>query len=103
VHFCVNYVLLSLTPGSKPDSARLESLESAGPAEFGGPGDLEKVDRKSQFTRFQLRVRLEVPEGTRETKAHKLLEKAEESCLITNSLKAPSQLVAEVFVKAVAA
>ena len=126
------------------ESNGLESIESAGPAEFGGPGDLwspetllvasvadcfilsfraiarasrmewislkcdvvgdlEKIERVTQFTRFQLRVSLEVPEGTRETKAHKLLEKAEKSCLITNSLKAPSHLEAEVLVKAVAA
>jgi len=66
-------------------------------------GDLDKVDRKSQFTRFQLQVRLEVPEGIREAKAQKLLEKAEASCLITNSLKAPSHLETDVRIKAVAA
>jgi organic hydroperoxide reductase OsmC/OhrA len=126
------------------DSPGLASLESAGPAEFGGPGDLwspetllvasvadcfiltfkaiarasgmewmslccdavgdlDKVERVTQFTGFQLKVRLEVPEGTRESKAQRLLEMAEKSCLITNSLKAPSHLETEILVKSVAA
>jgi organic hydroperoxide reductase OsmC/OhrA len=115
------------------ESPGLESLESAGPAEFGGPGDLwspetmlvasvadcfilsfkaiaraskfewlslscdvvgdlDKVERITQFVGFRLRVTLEVLEGTREDKALRLLEKAEKSCLITNSLKAESHL-----------
>ena len=66
-------------------------------------GDLDKVGRKTQFVKFQLRAKLEVPEGTREEKAQKLLEMAEKSCLITNSLKAPSHLETEILVKAIAA
>ena len=126
------------------ESPGLESLESAGPAEFGGPGDLwspetmlvasvadcfiltfkaiarasrmdwvslrcdavgilEKVDRVTQFTGFRIQATLEVPEGTHQEKALRLLEKAEKSCLITNSLKAESQLDAEVLVKDAAA
>lgn len=121
------------------DSPGLEALESAGPAEFGGPGDrwspetllvaavascfilsfraiaraskmdwislqcdvvgdLDKLERKTQFTAFRIRVRLEVPGGIREGKAERLLQKAEHSCLVTNSLKAPSTLDAEVVV-----
>lgn len=126
------------------ESPGLVSLESAGPAEFGGPGDLwspetmlvasvadcfiltfkaiarasklewlslrcdavgnlEKVDKVTQFTGFRIQATLEVPEGTREVKALRLLEKAEKSCLITNSLKAESHLDAEVLVKDAAA
>jgi len=118
-------------------SPGLENLQSAGPAEFGGPGDLwspetllvaavadcfvlsfraiaraskmdwislscdavgdlNRIDKVTQFTGFTLRVVLEVPEGTREEKAMRLLEKAERSCLITNSLIADSHLDAEV-------
>ena len=36
-------------------------------------------------------------------KIEKLLEKAEKSCLITNSMKAPSHLETEIRVKAIAA
>ena len=118
-------------------SPGLEDLQSAGPAEFGGPGDLwspetllvaavadcfvlsfraiaraskmdwislscdvvgdlNRIDKVTQFTGFTLRVVLEVPEGTIEEKAMRLLEKAERSCLITNSLIADSHLDAEV-------
>ncbi len=122
------------------ESPGLESLTTAGPAEFGGPGDLwspetllvaavadcfilsfraiaraskmewislscdavgdlDKIDKVTQFTGFRLRVRLEVPEGLREGKAERLLEKAEKHCLITNSMKAGSTLDYEVIVK----
>jgi peroxiredoxin-like protein len=55
-------------------------------------GILERVDRVTQFTRFNVSVTLDVPSGTAESKAHRLLEKAEQVCLITNSLKAESHL-----------
>ena len=124
-------------------SPGLESLESAGPAEFGGPGDrwspetllvaavvdcfilsfkaiarasrmewlslqcdavgnLEKVDKVTQFTGFRIQATLEVPAGTREDKALRLLEKAEKSCLITNSLKADSHLHAKILTREMA-
>ena len=124
-------------------SPGLESLESAGPAEFGGPGDLwspetflvasvadcfilafkaiaraskfewlslscdvvgdlDKVGRKTQFTGFKLRVTLEIPEGMREDKAQRLLEKVEKTCLITNSLKADSHLHAKILTREMA-
>ena len=122
------------------ESPGLESLTSAGPAEFGGPGDLwspetllvaavadcfilsfraiarasrmewlslscdavgdlDKVDKVTQFTGFRLKVRLEVPEGIREGKAESLLEKAEKHCLITNSMKCGSALDYEIIVR----
>ena len=118
-------------------SPGLQALESAGPAEFGGPGDLwspetllaasiadcyilsfravaraakfewlslscdvdavlEKVERVTQFTEFHQTVVLEVPAGTDEAKAMRLLEKAEHVCLITNSLTGTAHLDATV-------
>lgn len=115
----------------------LENIETAGPAEFGGPGDvwspetllvgavancfilsfraiarasrfewdalscavsgtLDKIDRVTQFTDFYLTVELAVPAGTDERKAHRLLEKAERSCLVTNSLTGDTHLDAKV-------
>ena len=112
-------------------------LESAPPAEFGGPGDqwspesllvaavadcfvlsfraiarasklewsslrcnvigtLDRVERKAQFTGFEVAAELVVPAGTDEAKAQRLLEKAEDACLITNSLIAESHLDATV-------
>ena len=118
-------------------SPGIPDLESAAPAEFGGPGDqwspetllvaavadcfilsfrsiarasklewntlqcdvdgiLDRVNKVTQFTGFDLRVVLEVPEGTDEAKAMRLLERAEKVCLITNSMIAESQLEARV-------
>ncbi|MFV8782528.1 OsmC family protein [Microbulbifer sp. SA54] len=118
----------------------VDSLLSAPPAQFGGPGDhwspedllvaavadcfiltfraiakfngldwtalecsatgtLDKDGRKTCFTAFEVSAKLEVPEGTDAEKAHKLLEKSEESCLVTNSLKAEVTLIAEVTIK----
>ena len=125
-------------------SPGIDDIESAAPAEFGGPGDqwspetllvaavadcfvlsfkaiarasrlewkaltcdvvgdLNRVDRVTQFTAFSIRAKLEVPEGTNESKALRLLEKADKSCLITNSLIADSHLEAEVRIAGLAA
>ena len=118
-------------------SPGLAALVSAGPAEFGGPGDLwspetllsaaisdcfilsfravaraaklewrnitcevdavlDKVERVTQFTEFHQTVVLEVPAGTDEAKAMRMLEKAEHVCLITNSLTGTAHLNASV-------
>jgi len=55
-------------------------------------GTLDRVERVTQFTGFRVRASLRVPAGTDETRAKRLLERAEQGCLITNSLKANSQL-----------
>jgi peroxiredoxin-like protein len=57
---------------------------------------LDKVDRVAQFTEFLVRASLRVPAGTDEAKANRLLARAEQSCLITNSLKGASHLEAEI-------
>jgi organic hydroperoxide reductase OsmC/OhrA len=118
----------------------LPDLETAGPPEFGGPGDvwspetllvgtiadcfvlsfraiartarldwnsltckaegtLEKIEKLTQFTEFTVTATLTVPPGTNEAKARTILEKAEKYCLITNSMKAGSHLVAEVQIR----
>lgn len=120
-------------------SAGLDNFETAGPPEFGGPGDvwspetllvgavadcfvlsfraiaraaklewsslscdvvgtLDKIERVTQFTSFDVKAQLTVTAGIDEKKAHRLLEKAEQHCLITNSMKAGSTLVATVLV-----
>lgn len=132
-------VAASSTPTANVDltSPGLASLESAAPAEFGGPGDLwspetllaaavadcfilsfraiaraskleweslhcdvegvlDRVEKVTQFTDFNLKVSLTIPQGTDESKAMRLLEKAEHACLITNSLSSESHLDAEV-------
>jgi len=116
---------------------RLAMLQSASPAEFGGPGDrwspetflvgavadcfiltfravanasklswisldcdvtgtLDRVDRVTQFTHFDMTAHLVVPAGVDADKARHALEKAEQSCLISRSLKASVALDATV-------
>jgi len=118
-------------------SPGLTRIESAPPAEFGGPGDLwspetllvaavadcfiltfraiaraskldwvalncdvegvlDRVDNVTRFSEFKLCAVLDVPPGTDEQKAQRLLEKSEHACLITNSMSAESHLVTEV-------
>lgn len=64
--------------------------------EASAEGVLDRVDRVTQFTAITVRVTLAVPAGTDIEKARKLLHKAEEACLITNSLKASTHLEANV-------
>ena len=120
-------------------SDNLPDIETAGPPEFGGPGDvwspetllvaavancfilsfraiarkakldwltlectaegdLDKVDKFTQFTGFTVRAKLTIPNEQDEKKAGVILEKAEKYCLVTNSMKADSHLSAEVVI-----
>lgn len=115
----------------------LESISSAAPLQFGGPGNrwspesllvaavadcfmlsfraiarasrlpwtslacdvvgtLEREDGITRFTRFAVRAKLRVPPETDESRARRILEKAEESCLVTNSLSGETTLEASV-------
>jgi organic hydroperoxide reductase OsmC/OhrA len=119
------------------EASRLPALQSASPAEFGGPGDrwspealivaavadcfvltfravaqaskvpwaalrcevggtLDRVDRVTQFTRFDIRAHLRVSAGSNVEAARRALEKAERVCLISNSLKATIHLETEI-------
>lgn len=59
-------------------------------------GTLDRADGPTHFTGFVVRAILSVPEGTDHGKAHRLLEKSEEGCLITNSLVGSTRLETEV-------
>ena len=54
------------------------------------------VDRVTQFTALEVRAHLKVPSGANEDQARRLLAKAEETCLVTNSLKVQPHLVSTV-------
>jgi peroxiredoxin-like protein len=116
---------------------RLPTLQTAPPAEFGGPGDqwspetlllaavadcfiltfravahasklswhslgcraegvLDRVERRTRFTEVIVRASLRVPADVDPERARRLLEKAERSCLVTNSLVAECRLEASV-------
>jgi organic hydroperoxide reductase OsmC/OhrA len=59
-------------------------------------GTLDRQDRTPQFTGFHIRARLGVPTETNHDFANSLLQKAEQRCLIANSLKAPVLLEATI-------
>jgi len=61
-------------------------------------GVLDKVEKKMLFTRINTRVKLLIPSSTDTEKAVKLLNKAEEACLISNSLTAESHIECEIVV-----
>ena len=79
--------------------ARASKLEWTN-LECSAEGVLERVERVTRFTAFTVNAKLTVPAGTDADKAQRLLEKAEEACLITRSLLAESHLEAEVIVAA---
>lgn len=59
-------------------------------------GTLDRIERVSQFTRFDIRVRLQVPAGADAARAQQLLEKSKSVCLISNSLKGEFHLTTEI-------
>ncbi len=56
-------------------------------------GILDKIERTTQFVSFSLIVDLDLTDKLQQEKANKLLTKAKEICLVTNSLKAPTKLI----------
>ena len=63
-------------------------------------GTLDRIERVTQFTRFDIHARLEVPVGIDPDLARRLLDKAEHGCLVSRSLKAETHLVADVEIAA---
>ena len=59
-------------------------------------GTLDKVERAIQFTELKVKATLTIPADADEARALKLLEKAEQTCFITNSLKADPHLETEI-------
>lgn len=61
-----------------------------------GEGVLDRVEGVTRFTELHLHAQLELPHGADEAKATRLLEKAERSCLVTNSLSLTPTLTCDV-------
>jgi organic hydroperoxide reductase OsmC/OhrA len=55
-------------------------------------GTLERPDRVTQFTGFDLRATVVLPPEANEEQARRVLTRAEETCLITRSLKGDTHL-----------
>jgi uncharacterized OsmC-like protein len=58
-------------------------------------GTLDRADGVIRFTDIHLRVSLTLAEASDMERARRLLEKAEKSCLVANSLKCPRTLEIE--------
>jgi uncharacterized OsmC-like protein len=58
------------------------------------------VDRVTQFTGFVIRARLRLTDSAHEEQARRVLARAEETCLITQSFKGATRLEAVVEVVA---
>ena len=59
-------------------------------------GTVDRIERVTQFTAIEIRARLHVPAGANVEQAQRLLVRAEETCLVTNSLKITPHLDAGV-------
>jgi peroxiredoxin-like protein len=59
-------------------------------------GTLDRVEGKMRFTRFETHAKLHVAPGADMERAKKLLEKAESTCLVANSLNSERHLSMEV-------
>jgi len=59
-------------------------------------GTLDRVEGATRFTQLEMHAHLTVPAGVDTGKARRLLEKAEKTCLITNSLALTPTLICDV-------
>lgn len=59
-------------------------------------GTLDRVEGVTRFVGMRIEARLALPAGGNAETGRRLLEKAEKTCLVTNSLVAPVELVADV-------
>ena len=55
-------------------------------------GTLDRVERQTLFTRFQIRVELDIVDAKDADKARRAAEKSEQNCFVTNSLKSEVHL-----------
>ncbi len=73
-------------------ASKLEWIEIDCAAE----GALDRTADGLAFTGIDLQVSLRIPAGGDTARAERLLEKAEKSCLVSNSIKPPVHLSARV-------
>jgi organic hydroperoxide reductase OsmC/OhrA len=59
-------------------------------------GTLDRIERVSQFTRFDIHATLKLQAGADATRAQQLLEKSKQVCLISNSLKGEFHLTTQI-------
>lgn len=86
----VDCLVLSFRAVARASSFEWTSLECD------AVGTLDRVDGVNRFTRFEIDARLTLPAGGDTARGEKLLAKAEQLCLVTNSLNAEHELNAHV-------
>jgi uncharacterized OsmC-like protein len=59
-------------------------------------GTLDRIEGRMRFTRFETHAKLHVATGTDLERAKRLLEKAENTCLVANSLNSERHLTVEI-------
>jgi len=64
--------------------------------ELDAAGTVNRVDDVTRFTEIVLRPRLTVPSGTDRQRALRILEKSEQTCLVSASLSTPIRLEPEI-------
>jgi len=89
----VDCYILSFKAISKASRFEWESIRC------NATGTLDKVEGVPQFSGFKISVNLVIGSDADLPKADRLLHKAEQICLITNSLKADSELDIQVTVR----
>lgn len=62
-------------------------------------GVLDRLERTPQFTRYTTYAKLIIAADANQDKGRELLERAEQACLIANSLRGSRQLQAELFIE----
>ena len=87
-----NCLVLSFRAIARASRLEWDSIECV------SEGVLDKVERKVQFTSVLSRVRLFIPTADSKEKAEKLLIKAEQTCLISNSMSCNSHIEYEISV-----
>ncbi len=84
---CFLFTFRSIARASKIEFTSLE---------LSGAGTLDRKEGITRFTEIVLRPRLTLPEGTDRSRAMRVLEKSEKSCLISASLSTPIRLEPEI-------
>jgi organic hydroperoxide reductase OsmC/OhrA len=62
-------------------------------------GGLDRIEHSPQFTRYTTVAKLIIPAGVNGDKARELLERAEQDCLIANSLRGSRRLEAQIVIE----
>jgi peroxiredoxin-like protein len=87
VETCFLFTLRAIAQASKLDFTSLE---------LSSEGTVDRADGVTRFTEIVLRPRLTIPPGSDASRALRVMEKSEKTCLVSASLSTPIRLEPEV-------